>query len=822
MEVDALATPSVLEAGAARSTNMREALRVAKLLPQYARFLPRLFCSHAYGENNTAADAASRQKWAVLEGIARQLGHRLQRVEISGEAICFLNDVLRACSMGAHREPHWQPDEGQPPGVVARPSGPQLARAHARRADPAAPGGTAIRFMLNGENAQLEGPLEAQLIASDEAISAHTLDLLPPPAVFSQTADSVGALSESALLPGELLPLATATPLPVPHQPSPPRHLPSPSVLGNSVGQRKRKAVASPLPARDTGRLARSPSGAPTPWLPAIAGSLEPEAVAELLDAVVVPPPAERPGALGLPASDLTTLMHEMECTRAERATTRALEHALAKQRRGKAPLHLAKSAEVAHEMYESLCSDSSRHALRPADSSTLELACDRLVTILQGHVPKTVQSNESSNWRHWVAFCAHMNTSPWRDDVAANRGGPGHDREVHLLALGLLYIYARMKPAKRSPNRPPKPSSALAVLRGVRRMHKRMGYDMVPLTMAVRLAAALADEYVLEHGPEMLQPQRTEPLTTDMVDALVNIPNGTRLSGRAVVDRRSLRDTSLRACFATMARTGFRADEVALRSGGEHTLKRLSRWHLRWRLGGSEPVAELTVEQLNGLKAGDFAILIPPTSKADQFGMEWGCSPIYLRFNPDEKVNAARELRDLELVWRVRGDARRTTPLFVDGSKSAITQSTLRAEFTQRLNVAAEMPGASFSAAEVGRVTLHSFRVYLACALLALKRSHDEIKALLRWKSDEAIRIYARLNADAYADLLDGVGSASIDSYRSHNLPQQLRIAPRVEALTSAAGRTALVAAGERADERAAAEDDAAVYEPADSESED
>ena len=146
--------------------------------------------------------------------------------------------------------------------------------------------------------------------------------------------------------------------------------------------------------------------------------------------------------------------------------------------------------------------------------------------------------ANEASNWKHWLAFCAHMNTSPWRDDAAANSGGDqlGHERETELLALGLLFIYARMKPAKRTPTQPPKPASALAVLRGVRRIHKRMGYKMVDLGLAVRLASALANEYALEHGPELLQPQRTEPLTNAMVEALVLAPDGPLVGGGEVV----------------------------------------------------------------------------------------------------------------------------------------------------------------------------------------------------------------------------------------------------------------------------------------------
>lgn len=159
-----------------------------------------------------------------------------------------------------------------------------------------------------------------------------------------------------------------------------------------------------------------------------------------------------------------------------------------------------------------------------------------------------------------------------------ANAGGEGHEREVNLLALGLLYIYARMKPAKKTPDQPPKPSSALAVLRGVRRLHKRMGFEMANLGLATRLAAALNEEYALEHGPEMLQPRRTEPLTNAMIEHLVEMPDGTQLETGERVEATSLEYIAVRACFATMARTGFRADEVSLRSGHEFTVKKLSR----------------------------------------------------------------------------------------------------------------------------------------------------------------------------------------------------------------------------------------------------
>jgi hypothetical protein len=414
--------------------------------------------------------------------------------------------------------------------------------------------------------------------------------------------------------------------------------------------------------------------------------------------------------------------------------------------------------------------------------------------------VNRNTAVNEAANWRHWVDFCASMNTSPWRDDAVANAGGEGHAREVNLLALGLLHIYARMRPAKRSPAKAPKPSSALAVLRGVRRIHKRLGHTMADLGLATRLAAALSDEYVLEHGPEALMAHRTEPLTSEMVDWLVRAPSGTALDGGGTLDSSSLASVSMRACFATMARTGFRADEVSLRPGHEFTAKRLSRWHLRWRIGG-EWIYSPTAAQLRALADGDFAVLIPPCSKADQFGIEWGPSPIWLRYSDAERVNAARELAALELKYPVSGDARRSTPLFVDGRHQAISSAQLRARFRATLL-------AKFSLDEVNRVTLHSFRVYLACALLALERSHAQIQALLRWKTDEALRIYARLSAKAYADLLDGVEDVGLDQVRTQNLPVY-DVGAHAEALH--ASRQALNEAADAADERARAGEDEA-----------
>ena len=59
-------------------------------------------------------------------------------------------------------------------------------------------------------------------------------------------------------------------------------------------------------------------------------------------------------------------------------------------------------------------------------------------------------------------------------------------------------------------------------------------------------------------------------------------------------------------------------------------------------------------------------------------------------------------------------------------------------------------------------------------CALRdkdALGRS-ETIKRMLRWASDEALQIYARMNAGDVADLIDGARDANVTSFRTTSRP--------------------------------------------------
>ena len=70
----------------------------------------------------------------------------------------------------------------------------------------------------------------------------------------------------------------------------------------------------------------------------------------------------------------------------------------------------------------------------------------------------------------------------------------------------------------------------------------------------------------------------------------------------------------------------------------------------------------------------------------------------------------------------------------------------------------AARVTGLSLLARRAGiaapeeAMTVHSFRIFVACALLAANAPRWLIKRMLRWRGDESLEVYARLNNTEWA----------------------------------------------------------------------
>ena len=117
------------------------------------------------------------------------------------------------------------------------------------------------------------------------------------------------------------------------------------------------------------------------------------------------------------------------------------------------------------------LVGDNSRYAIRvdeeELDDMVYFAAGDKLA---EDEEDDDSKGFNSSAWKYWVRYCESKNTTPWRDDHAANSGSDpnGYERELVLLTNSLPAILGMMH-SRKGWSSPPRPTSAMKHLRTVR-----------------------------------------------------------------------------------------------------------------------------------------------------------------------------------------------------------------------------------------------------------------------------------------------------------------------------------------------------------------
>ena len=183
------------------------------------------------------------------------------------------------------------------------------------------------------------------------------------------------------------------------------------------------------------------------------------------------------------------------------------------------------------------------------------------------------------------------------------------------------------------------------------------------------------------------------------------------------------------------------------------------------WRIGGTLVVSPTRL-QLANLTEADCAVLVPPPSKTDKFGVIWGDKPIYLPVRFNETMCAALSLRDLELTFPCRGTQRLTIPLFQFEEGIAFTYHQFETILHDLKDLALPV------SVDPSLFTYHNFRIYLCTSLGAAKVPSADIQAILRWQSPASLIIYNRMQPEDYVSLIDKANSAVITSYSTANFP--------------------------------------------------
>ena len=383
-----------------------------------------------------------------------------------------------------------------------------------------------------------------------------------------------------------------------------------------------------------------------------------------------------------------------------------------------------------------------------------------------KSYAASTMAQDNGSNWNWWAAWCNEQGTSPIRVYYESRATLQEACREHFLWSAAIPWILVRMRPG---PGRVvPKPQSATAVLRGIRRIHvSDLEFDPPPSRMLNRVLRGIMNRYAELHGPEALQPHRTVPIphhVTVELHLLYKSCGRTVLPGLVTDGATSLHWQSVAALSATHKETGLRKAETTSKTR-KFTKLDLSLKHCRWNIAGHYVSPDGPTEsELNAMVAGrDFLALDPPPSKSDQWGIVWGHRPIYLSYRPDREINAATEIRALELKFAVHGaEKRRNVPLFRDNRGGPLTGSAM-----DKLMVAAlKCIGCGF------QYSWHGYRAALACSLLQAKKSHAEIKSLCRWQTDDSLLVYAQLTHTHYSELLDDAYGADISTIQPKDVP--------------------------------------------------
>ena len=322
-----------------------------------------------------------------------------------------------------------------------------------------------------------------------------------------------------------------------------------------------------------------------------------------------------------------------------------------------------------------------------------------------------------------------------------------------------MLSYYEHMLPRRRS-DPAADPRSAKKYIESVARTHLTMGIKMVSLEVVALACKGMCREYISKYGVETLVPERKLPFTDEIMRNIFLTPDGAS-RGALVVDWSSYYWTAIDACFETLAEEGSRKDEVSKKSADTPFEKgRLTFASLVWHIGGKDLKRPPTREELLMLRPGDGVLLKHGISKNDPFGSYFAATPSFLAYREGVQRCACRALARLELAAAVPPSRRGTTPLFGPRPGDEFTHHQLDMALQLLLT-----RGANVSEEDLQNYSVHSFRIFAACALLAAKCPRWLIKRLLRWRGDESLEVYARVNNQEWAEWTAKILDVSVES---------------------------------------------------------
>ena len=292
----------------------------------------------------------------------------------------------------------------------------------------------------------------------------------------------------------------------------------------------------------------------------------------------------------------------------------------------------------------------------------------------------------------------------------------------------------------------------------------------MVSMSAVNALLKGMMRDFIATHGFRSLVPKRKLPLTNALIDGMLETADGASRGALTCV-RESYYWQALFCLFLVTAETGMRKDEPT----GNKGRNGITCDSLTWKIG--EILYKiLTRALLAMMKAGDGVYFAFGLAKNDPTGIFFTATPAFLPWRAAGRC-ACRSLAELVLAANIPPSLYATTPLFGPAPGEYFTGNQVDAAFNLCLSQGARVPED-----ELSNYSFHSFRIFLACALLAAGCPRWMIKRMLRWRGDESLEIYARVSDGEWELRLNGVLQATVDATMVARLPT-LDVTPEREA---------------------------------------
>ena len=387
----------------------------------------------------------------------------------------------------------------------------------------------------------------------------------------------------------------------------------------------------------------------------------------------------------------------------------------------------------------------------------------ERISELLQRAFAPSTNRGDAGHFRAWTKACAHLGASPWRIDVAANSGADpvGHAEEIYLMCMAAILMYSWMRPRSRA-DPAADPRNMVKKLYGVRRCHRTRWppVEMVPMAAVNAVLKGMMREFIDAHGFRSLVPKRKLPLTNDLICGMLEVADGAR-RGALVVARESYYWLSMFTLFTVDAEVGMRKEEVT----GDKSRNGITFASLTYKVKAAL-YKVLTRALFAMMGKGDGVYLAFSLAKNDPIGIYFTATPAFLPWRAAGRC-ACRALAELDLAACIEPSARKDAPLFGPTPGAFFTASQVDAAFALCLSVGARVPDE-----ELQNYSFHSFRIWLACALLSCDTPRWLIKRMLRWRGDESLDIYARVSDDQWQLRLDQCLAATVDASLVPRLP--------------------------------------------------